>query len=141
MEQLGQRYDFKGLKWEIDFKRADNKIVLAAPDEYKLTAIWDSLQTKLAKRGVPIKNLKRGKLEAATGSSVRQVVELQQGIPTEKAKEIVKFLKEQGVKKAQAEIQKEQVRVSSASKDVLQEVISMLRRHDFGVELQFGNYR
>jgi cyclic-di-GMP-binding protein len=141
LKELTQRYDFRGIKFEIDFRRTENKIVLAAPDEYKLGAIWEVLQTKLAKRNVPIKNLKRGKVQAATGNSVRQDVELQQGIPTDKAKEIVKFLKDQKVKKANAEIQKDQLRISSPSKDSLQEVMALLRRQDFECELQFGNYR
>ncbi len=140
-KEIGQRYDFKGAKIEIDFKRAENTITLLAEDDYKLTAVWEVLQSKMFKRGVPIKNLKLGDKESAAGSAVRRVVSLQQGIPTETAKAIVKFLKDQGLKKVQATIQAEQVRVTSPSKDDLQDAMQRLRGHDFGIELMFGNYR
>ena len=99
------------------------------------------LQTRMIKRGVPVKNLKRGDIEAAAGSTVRQVITLQQGIPIEAAKDIVKFLKEAKLKKVQASIQGEQVRITSSSKDDLQDAMQALRGKDFGVALQFGNYR
>jgi cyclic-di-GMP-binding protein len=140
-KEIGQRYDFKGSKAAIDFKRADQAIDLVADDNFKMQAVWEILQTKLVRRGVPVKNLKPGEIEPAAGSTVRRVVALQQGIPTEAAKDIVKFLKDRKLKKVQASIQADQVRVSSTSKDDLQEAIRLLREQDFGVELQFGNYR
>jgi uncharacterized protein YajQ (UPF0234 family) len=102
--------------------------------------VWDVLQTRLIKRNVPVKNLKRGDVEPAAGSTVRQVITLQQGIPTDAAKDIVKHLKELKLK-VQASIQGEQVRVTSSSKDVLQDAMQAMRGKDFGVALQFGNYR
>ena len=106
-----------------------------------MNALWEILQGRLVRRGVPTKNLTSGEIERAANDTVRRVVTLQQGIPTEAAKEIVKFLKDRKLKKVQAAIQADQVRVSSASKDDLQEAIRVLREHDFGVALQFGNYR
>jgi uncharacterized protein YajQ (UPF0234 family) len=106
-----------------------------------MTALWEILQTRLVRRGVPTKNLTPGDLERAANDTVRRVIALQQGIPTEAAKEIIKFLKERKLKKVQAAIQADQVRVSAGSKDDLQEAIRVLREHDFGVALQFGNYR
>lgn len=140
-KELGQRYDFKGVKFTIEFKRAENKVLLAAPDEFKLNAIWDVLQTKMIRRGVPIKNLKRGNLQEAGGSTVRQEIDLQQGIPGDIAKDIVKFIKDQKLKKVQASIQQDQVRVTSPSRDDLQTAIGLLKKEDFGIELKFGNYR
>ena len=103
--------------------------------------MWDILQTRLIRRSVPVKNLKLGDVEPASGGTVRRIITLQQGIPTEAAKEIVKFLKDQKLKKVQGAIQADQVRVSAPSKDDLQDAMRLLRGHDFGVELQFGNYR
>jgi uncharacterized protein YajQ (UPF0234 family) len=140
-KEIGQRYDFKGLKVAIEFRRADNLIVLTGPDEYKLKAMGEVLQQKLARRQVPLKNLQMGEIETASGGTVRQEIKLQQGIPTEVAKEIVKFLKDQKLKKVQASIQGEQVRVTSPSRDELQGVMALLKQRDFGMELQFGNYR
>lgn len=140
-KEVGQRYDFKGAHIEIDFRKADNTIVLSADDAFRVQQVWDVLQSKMVKRGVPIKNLKLGDPEPAAGSTVRQTVSLQQGIPTDTGRAIVKFLKDQGFKKVQAAIQADQVRVTSPSKDDLQEAMSRLRGHDFGLELQFGNYR
>ncbi len=140
-KEIAQRYDFKGSRAAIDFDRTANTITLTADDDFKMTALWDVLQGRLVRRGVPTKNLTPGELERAANDTVRRVVTLQQGIPTEAAKEIVKFLKDRKLKKVQAAIQADQVRVSSASKDDLQEAIRVLREHDFGVALQFGNYR
>jgi uncharacterized protein YajQ (UPF0234 family) len=140
-KEIGQRYDFKGSKAAIDFSRGESTLTLSAEDNFKLDAVWDVLQTRLIRRQVPVKNLKLGEVEQASGGMVRRVITLQQGIPTEAAKEIVKFLKDQKLKKVQGAIQSDQVRVSAPSKDDLQEAIRMLRGHDFGVELQFGNYR
>ncbi len=140
-KEIAQRYDFKGSRAAIDLNRAENTITLTADDDYKMTALWEILQGRMVRRGVPTKNLTPGDIERAANDTVRRVVALQQGIPTEAAKEIVKFLKERKLKKVQAAIQADQVRVSSASKDELQEAMRQLREHDFGVALQFGNYR
>ena len=140
-KEVAQRYDFKGSRAAIDFNRAENTITLTADDDFKMTALWEILQGRLVRRGVPTKNLKPGEVERAANDTVRRVVTLQQGIPTEAAREIVKFIKDRKLKKVQAAIQADQVRVSSASKDDLQEAMRQLREHDFGVALQFGNYR
>jgi uncharacterized protein YajQ (UPF0234 family) len=140
-KEIAQRYDFKGSKASIDFSRTENTISLTADDEFKMTAVWEILQSRLVRRGVPTKNLTPGELERAANDTVRRVITLQQGIPAEAAKEIVKLLKEKKLKRVQAAIQADQVRVSSPSKDDLQEAIRVLREHDFGVALQFGNYR
>ena len=140
-KEVAQRYDFKGSRAAIDFSRTENNITLTADDEFKMNALWEILQGRLVRRGVPTKNLTPGELERAANDTVRRIVTLQQGIPTEAAKDIVKFLKDNKLKKVQAAIQSDQVRVSSASKDDLQEAIRLLREHDFGVSLQFGNYR
>ena len=140
-KELGQRYDFKGVNFEIDFRRSDNEIVLSTADDFKLKAIWEVVQSKMVRRGVPLKNLKLGAIEPAAMGTVRQKVALQQGIPTEAAREIVKFLKDRKLKKVQVAIQGDQVRVSSPSRDELQGVIGLLRQQDFGMELKFGNFR
>jgi uncharacterized protein YajQ (UPF0234 family) len=140
-KEVGQRYDFKGSIASIEFSKTENNLTLVADDTMKMDALWDILQTRLVRRNVPIKNLKLGDVEAATGSSVRRVVTLQQGIPSDAARDIIKYLKDQKLKKVQASIQGDQLRISSASKDELQDVIRLLRGHDFGIALQFGNYR
>ena len=140
-KEIAQRYDFKGSKAAIDFKRAENKIELVADDNFKMDAVWDILQTRMVRRGVPVKNMKAGDVLPMAGGLVSRTVELQQGIPIEAAREIVKYLKDQKLKKVQAAIQGDQLRISSPSKDELQGAIRMLKSHDFGVELQFGNYR
>ncbi|MSO56855.1 MAG: YajQ family cyclic di-GMP-binding protein [Acidobacteria bacterium] len=140
-KEVGQRYDFKGSMAAIDFNKTENTLTLVADDNMKMDALWDILQTRLVRRNVPIKNLKLGDIEAATGSTVRRVVTLQQGIPSENARDIIKYIKDQKLKKVQATIQGDQLRISSASKDELQDVIQILRGHDFGIDLQFGNYR
>jgi uncharacterized protein YajQ (UPF0234 family) len=140
-KEVAQRYDFKGSRAAIDFSRTENTLTLTADDEFKMTALWEILQGRLVRRGVPTKNLKPGDIERAANDTVRRVVSLQQGIPTEAAREIVKFIKDRKLKKVQAAIQADQVRVSSPSKDDLQEAMRQLREHDFGVALQFGNYR
>jgi uncharacterized protein YajQ (UPF0234 family) len=141
MKEIRQRYDFKGLNVSIDFKRAENKLVLRAPDEFKLRAIWEVVQEKMVRRQVPLKNLHQGPAQPAAGGTVTQEVNLQQGIPIETAREIVKLVKELKIRKVQAEIQGEQVRLSSPSRDDLQTVMRHIREKDFGVELKFGNYR
>ena len=140
-KEVAQRYDFKGSRAAIELNKTDNTIVLTADDDFKMTALWEILQSRLVRRGVPTKNLTPGDVERAANDTVRRVVTLQQGIPSEAARDIVKFLKDHKLKKVQAAIQADQVRVSSASKDDLQEAIRVLREHDFGVALQFGNYR
>jgi uncharacterized protein YajQ (UPF0234 family) len=139
-KEVAQRYDFKGAKADIDFNRAESTITLAADDKMKIEALWEIVQSRLIRRNVPVKNFKAGDILPGSGGSMRRVITMQQGIPTEAAKDIVKFLKDQK-KKVQAAIQADQVRVTSASKDELQEAMRLLRSHDFGVELQFGNYR
>jgi len=141
LKEIGQRYDFKGTHCTIEFDREKAAIKLAADDEYRLEALVDVLKTKMIKRGVPVRNLKFGTLEQATGSSVRQAIDLKQGIDQETAKKIVRGIKDKGFKKVQAAIQGEEIRVSSPSKDELQEVMGFLRGQDFGLELKFGNYR
>ena len=141
LKEIGQRYDFKGSKATIDFKRADNTLELTGEDTGKINAVWEVLVTRLVRRGVPTKNLTRGDIEPASGGTLKCSVALQQGIPTEKAKDIVKFLKDAKLKKVQASIQADQVRVQSPSKDELQAAMAALRGHDFGIELMFGNYR
>lgn len=140
-KEVGQRYDFKGATAEIDYSKDDGTLTLLADDEYRLNALVDILQSKLIKRGVPIRNLDYGKVESASAGKARQVVTLQQGISTEKGKEIVKEIRNGGFKKVQAQIQDDQVRVQSPSIDELQAVIGFLKEKDFGLELQFGNFR
>jgi len=140
-KELAQRYDFKGSRAAIDLNKAENTIVLTADDDFKMTAVWEILQTRMVRRGVPTKNLTPGDIERAANDTVKRTVALQQGIPTEAAKEIVKFLKDKKLKKVTAAIMADQVRVSSPSKDELQEAMRSLREHDFGCALQFGNYR
>jgi uncharacterized protein YajQ (UPF0234 family) len=140
-KEVAQRYDFKGAKASIEFDTKDSKLVLIADDEFKLNALWEIVQTRLVRRNVPVKNLSRGTAQPSANSTMRQEVALQQGIPSEKAKDIVKYLKDSKLKKVQASIQGDQLRVQSASKDDLQEAMRLLREQDFGVALQFGNYR
>ena len=140
-KELFQRFDFKGSKSSIDFKRGENLIELVADDTMKMQAVWDTLQTRMVRRGVPVKNLKPTEVEPIAGGLVKRTVTLQQGVPIESAKDIVKFLKDQKLKKVQANIQGDQLRISSPSKDELQTAIRLLRAQDFGVELQFGNFR
>jgi len=140
-KEIGQRYDFKGSKSSIDFNRGESKIDLTADDNFKMEAVWEILQTRMVRRGVPVKNLKASETEPIAGGLVKRTVTLQQGIPIEASRDIVKFLKDQKLKKVQAAIQGDQLRVSSPSKDDLQVAIRLLKAQDFGVELQFGNYR
>jgi len=140
-KEVAQRYDFKGSRAAIDLNRIENTLTLTADDEFKMNALWEILQGRMVRRGVPTKNLTPGDIERAANDTVRRVVTLQQGIPTEAAKDIVKFIKDNKLKRVQAAIQADQVRVSSPSKDDLQEAMRLLREHDFGVALQFGNYR
>jgi uncharacterized protein YajQ (UPF0234 family) len=140
-KEVAQRYDFKGSKATIDLNKSDSTIELVADDEFRMDALWDILQMRMIKRSVPVKNLKLSEPERMGGGLVKKTVTLQQGIPSEAAKAIVKFLKDQKLKKVQAAIQGDQLRVSSSSKDELQAAIARLRAEDFGIELSFGNYR
>ena len=140
-KEIQQRYDFKGTKCTIDFDRAKSAITLEADDDYRLKAVYDVLQTKFVRRGVPIKNMKAGTLQPATQGRARQEITLTQGIPTETAKEISKDIRGGGFKKVQVQIQGDELRVSSPSKDELQAVMQFLREQDYGIELTFGNYR
>jgi uncharacterized protein YajQ (UPF0234 family) len=132
------RYNLKGSKNEILLEKTD--IILTSADEMKLKAVVDILQSKLHKRGVPLKALTYGKVEPAAGSTLRQKIGLQQGIPMEKAKEIVRLIKDTKLK-VQASIQEDQVRVSGKSKDDLQKIMALLREKELGIALQFTNYR
>jgi uncharacterized protein YajQ (UPF0234 family) len=141
LKEIGQRFDFKGLALGIELRRQDDMIVLTGPDNFKLKAAWEVLQGKLVRRGVSLRNVKPGDILPAGGGTVRQELALQQGIPTETAREIVKYVKEKKFKKVQVAIQADQVRVSSPSRDELQDVMRVLREKDFGMELKFGNLR
>jgi uncharacterized protein YajQ (UPF0234 family) len=140
-KELAQRFDFKGSPAAIDLDAKANTLTISAEDTFKVEAVWEILQTRMVRRNIPVKNLKRGEVEPAAGGTVRQVITLQQGIPIEAARDIVKHLKDLKMKKVQAAIQGDQVRVSSPSKDELQAAMGALRAKDFGIALQFGNYR
>lgn len=139
LKEIHTRFDLKDSHSTIVLDPKEG-ITMASKDEFKLKAVNDVLEQKLVKRGVPLKGLSYGAVEAAAGSSVRQKISLQQGIPVEKAREIVKRIKDTK-KKVQASIQGDLVRVSSKDRDTLQEIIAMLRQHDFGIDVQFTNYR
>ena len=140
MLEIRQRFDFKGSKSqvEIDMKTAELKIL--SDDNHKLNSVIDILKGKLIKRKVSIKALEYGKLETASGDTVRQSIKVQQGIPQEKGKEIVKHIKTMGLKKVQAQIMDDQVRVTGKSRDDLQSVISNLKEKDFGIDMAYTNY-
>ena len=139
MKEIGQRYDFKGSVSKIELK--DDKIlVLTSDDEVKLKAVIDVLQTKLHKRGVSIRSMEYGKVQPATKGTVRQEITINQGIPVEKAKGLIKAIKDSKIK-VQASIQGDQLRVSGKSRDDLQEVIALFKKDDQGLDLQFTNYR
>jgi len=140
-KEVMQRYDFKGSKASITFDRTKGLLTLVADDDFKMKALFDILQGKMIKRGVPVKNLQLGEIVPATGDTVRREITLTQGIPQDKAKAIVKAIKDKKFKKAQGSIQGEEIRVQSPSKDELQEVMAFLRTQDFGIELKYGNYR
>jgi cyclic-di-GMP-binding protein len=140
-KEITQRYDFKGSKASITFDRGAATLTLVADDDFKMKALLDVLQSKLVRRGVPVKNLELGVVTPAGGDTVRREIKLTQGLSTEKAKAIVKAIKDQKFKKAQASIQGDEVRVQAPSRDELQAVIAFLRTQDFGLELNFGNYR
>jgi hypothetical protein len=139
-KELLTRYDLKDSKSSVELKEKDHKIHISSSDEFKLKAVTEILGQKLVKRNVPLKGLEYGTLISATGGSVKQEITLQQGIPMEKAKDIVKLLKESKLK-VQATIQADVVRVSGKDRDVLQQVIALLKDKDFGIDMQFTNYR
>jgi uncharacterized protein YajQ (UPF0234 family) len=139
LKEVHTRFDLKNTKSDIKLEGKD-AIVLASADEYKLKAVNDILQSKLVKRGVPLKALTYGTIEPAAGSTVRQKITMQQGIPIEKAREIVRVIKD-SKKKVQASIQGDMVRVSGKDRDTLQEIIAVLKQQDFGIDMQFTNYR
>jgi uncharacterized protein YajQ (UPF0234 family) len=140
LKEVQQRYDLKDSHSSIELQEKENKILLASKDEFKLKAVVDILESKLIKRKVPLKGLTYGEVLAAGGSTVRQEVSLQQGIAIEKAREIVKKIKESKLK-VQASIQGDFVRVSGRDRDTLQSAIKLLRESDFGIDMQFTNYR
>ena len=140
-KELAQRYDFKGSTATIELDQKASTITLAAEAAFRLEALWEVLSGRLVRRNVPVKNLKRGEVEPAAGGTVRQIITLQMGIPSDAARDIVKYLKDLKLKKVQANIQGDQLRISSPSKDDLQGAMSALRGKDFGIALQFGNYR
>jgi len=140
-KEIAQRYDFKGAKASIEFKRADAQILLVADSDFRMQALFDVVQSKLIKRNVPVKNLDVGEIKPAGGDTVRREIGLKMALDGETAKKVAAAIKEAKLKKVQAAIQGDQVRVSSPSKDDLQDAMALLRKQDFGVELKFGNYR
>jgi uncharacterized protein YajQ (UPF0234 family) len=140
LKEIGQRFDFRGSKSSIELDQKANEIIIISDDEYKLKSVVDILQAKLIKRQVPLKALSYGKIEPAASSTVKQVVTLQQGIPSDKAKEIVKAIKDTKMK-VQPEIQKDQLRVRAKKIDDLQAIMKILREKEFGVHIDFVNYR
>ena len=140
MKEVLTRFDLKNSKSSIELNEKDNKLLLASQDEFKLKAVIDILEQKLVKRKVPLKALTYGAVTPAAGSTVHQEISLQQGIPIEKAREIVKLIKE-AKKKVQASIQGDFVRVSARDRDTLQDIIQLLKAHAFAIDMQFTNYR
>lgn len=140
LKEVGTRYDLKDSRSSIELNDKDHKLLIESADEFKLKAVAEVLHLKLVKRGVPLRALSAGKVEPAAGSRARQEVAIQQGIPTEKAREIVKYIKDTK-KRVQVSIQSDTVRVAGKDRDTLQEVIAALKQHDFGIDMQFANYR
>ena len=140
-KELTNRFDFKGVLADIEYDRSAPKITLHTADDFKLEAIWQVLEQRFRARNVPLKNIKRGNVEKAAGSTVRQEIKITQAIDPDTARKIVKFMKDQKYKKVQSQIQGDEVRVSAPSRDELQQVIKDLRGEDWGIELKFGNYR
>jgi uncharacterized protein YajQ (UPF0234 family) len=138
LKEVSQRFDFKGSKATVEL--ADKDLIMSAEDETRLRNMNDILQSKFIKRGISLKALDYQKIEPAAGGTVRQTVKIQQGIPIDKAKEIVKYIKDAKLK-VQASIQGETVRVSGKDRDTLQETIAALKAKDFAIDMQFDNYR
>jgi uncharacterized protein YajQ (UPF0234 family) len=139
-KEVSQRFDFKGSKSSMSLDKDKNEIVLISDNDQKLKSLIDVLQSKFIKRHVPLKSLSYGKIETASGGTVRQVITIQQGIPQEKAKEIIKLIKDTKLK-VQSEIQKDQLRVRAKKIDDLQTLIGMIKNNDFGIHIEFINYR
>ena len=139
-KEISQRFDFKDSKTQIDWDLAEKTYTVHTESDYRLKSVTDIIQTKFAKRGVSLKAMDPQTVERATGGTVRQAIKMKQGIPSDKAKEIVKFIKETKIK-VQPTIQEDKVRVASADIDNLQELMPILRKKDFGLDLQFINYR
>jgi cyclic-di-GMP-binding protein len=140
-KEVAQRYDFKGSNASIEFKRAEEQLLLSAASEFQMNALFDIVQSKLIKRGVPVKNLDVGEIKQAGGDTVRQEIKLKTALDSDAAKKVAAAIKDAKLKKVQASIQGDQVRVTSPSRDDLQDAMALLRKGDFGVELKFGNYR
>ena len=140
-KEISTRFDFKNVVAEIDYEHNATKIGLHAADEYKLDAMWQVLEGRMIARNVPVKNLVRGTAQKASQGTIRQEISLVQGIEQDIAKKIVKYVKDQKYKKAQAQVQGDAVRISSPSRDELQLVINDLKAQDYGIELKFGNFR
>jgi len=140
-KEVATRYDFRGTNCTMEFDRTAGAIQLDADDDYKLTALLQLLKERMVRRGVPVKNLDEGKVEHGSLGRARQRVGLKQGIDQDTAKKISKAVRDQPFKKVQVQIQGDELRVTAPSRDTLQEVITFLRGEDYGVELQFGNYR
>lgn len=140
-KKLVGRFDFKGVLADIDFDRTAATISIHTTDEFKLDAIWGALVGRFVSRNVPIENVKRGAVERAGGSTVRQVITLVQGIDAETARQVTKFIRDQKLKRVQSQIQGDAVRVSAPNRDDLQAVIRAVRAEEWGIELTFGNYR
>ena len=140
-KEIAQRYDFKGSKADIEFSRAESRIKLVADDDFRMRALFDVLQGRLIKRGVPVKNLDVGETIPAGGDTVRKEIGLKMSLDSDTAKKVAAAIKDAKLKKVQAAIQGDQVRVTSPSRDELQTAIAVLKGQDFGVELKFGNYR
>jgi cyclic-di-GMP-binding protein len=140
-KEVAQRYDFKGTSCVLELDRGVGTVSLDADDEYRLKALYEVLVSKMARRGVPLKNLDPGQVETGSLGRARQVVALKQGIDRDTAREIARAIKDLKLKKVQVQIQEDELRVSSPDRDTLQQVIAFLKGQDFGVELSFGNYR
>jgi len=141
LKEVSQRFDFKGTRCTIELVRDEDLLKLEADDEYRLEALLGVLKTRMAKRKVPVKNLDLGEVDTGSLGRARQSIKLKQGIPTDVGKKISKDVRDLGLKKVQVQIQGEQLRVQSPSRDTLQEVIKFLEGEDYGLELSFGNYR
>lgn len=140
-KEITQRFDFKGATATIEFKRTEGVLLLVTDSDMRMDAMFDVIQSKLIKRGVPVKNLDMGEVKPAGGDTVRREIKLKMALDSDTAKKVAAFIKEAKLKKVQASIQGEQVRITSPSKDDLQDAMQALRKGDFGVELQFGNFR
>lgn len=140
-KEVAQRYDFKGSHATIEFKRAEEMILLSANSDFQMNALLDIVESKLIKRQVPVKNLDIGEIKPAGGDTVRREIKLKTALDSDTAKKVAAAIKDAKLKKVQASIQGDQVRVTSPSKDDLQDAMALLRKGDFGVELKFGNYR